>query len=424
MPDIDTDISSTQSRSQPQAFSRMDRSFLGAWWWTVDRAMLGCIMALLVFGIALVATSSPAVAQKIGVSDYHFIKKHIIFLIPTLFLIIGGSMLSPRYVWRFASLVLLGGCIMMALVLFFGVEEKGARRWISILGFSLQPSEFVKPAFVVVAAWLIALQKKSIQKVNTYQTDAKKDGTFPGYYIAVGLYFVLLALLIMQPDLGMSIVLTTVFAVQIFIAGLRFRYMAVLFAIGSAGLVAAYFSLHHVRSRMDRFFNPDSGDNYQVEMSLAAIKKGGIVGVGPGQGVEKMNLPDAHADFTFSVLVEEGGIAFAYILIALFLFILLRGFRRLQDTHDVFSVLAAGGLLAMFSIQSLIHMGSSVNLLPAKGMTLPFISYGGSSMISMGIAMGMVLALTRQKGRTSIARSSMTMRRSPNIDADKSIKNE
>lgn len=424
MSETDTALSTPQPRSQPQAFSRMDRSFLGAWWWTVDRAMLGCIMALLVFGIALVATSSPAVAQKIGVSDYHFIKKHIIFLVPTLFLIIGGSMLSPRYVWRFASLMLLGGCVMMVLVLFFGAEEKGARRWISVLGFSLQPSEFVKPAFVVVAAWLIALQKKSIQKVSSYQTDAKKDGMFPGYYIAVGLYFVLLALLIMQPDLGMSIVLTTVFAVQIFIAGLRFRYMAVLFAIGSAGLVAAYFSLHHVRSRMDRFFNPDSGDNYQVEMSLAAIKKGGIIGVGPGQGVEKMNLPDAHADFTFSVLVEEGGIAFATILIALFLFILLRGFKRLQDTHDVFSVLAAGGLLAMFSIQSLIHMGSSVNLLPAKGMTLPFISYGGSSMISMGIAMGMVLALTRQKGRTSIARSSMTMRRSPNIDADKSIKNE
>lgn len=424
MPETDTAPSAPPSRSQPQAFSRMDRSFLGAWWWTVDRAMLGSIMALLVFGIALVATSSPAVAQKIGASDYHFIKKHIIFLVPTLFLIVGGSMLSPRYVWRFASLILLGGCIMMVLVLFFGAEEKGARRWISILGFSLQPSEFVKPAFVVVAAWLIALQKKSIQKVNSYQPDAKKDGTFPGYYIAVGLYFVLLALLIMQPDLGMSIVLTTVFAVQIFIAGLRFRYMAVLFAIGSAGLVAAYFSLHHVRSRMDRFFNPDSGDNYQVEASLAAIKKGGIIGVGPGQGVEKMNLPDAHADFTFSVLVEEGGIAFATILIALFLFVLLRGFKRLQDTHDVFSVLAAGGLLAMFSIQSLIHMGSSVNLLPAKGMTLPFISYGGSSMISMGIAMGMVLALTRQKGRTSIARSSMTMRRSPNIGADKSIKNE
>lgn len=424
MPDIHMPASISHSLSQPRAFSRMDRSFLGAWWWTVDRAMLGCVMALLVFGIALVATSSPAVAQKIGVSDYHFIKKHIIFLVPTLFLIIGGSMLSPRYVWRFASLILLGGCIMMVLVLFFGAEEKGARRWISILGFSLQPSEFVKPAFVVVAAWLIALQKKSIQKVSSYQPDAKKDGIFPGYYIAFSLYSFLLVLLIMQPDLGMSVVLTTVFAVQVFIAGLRFRYMAVLFAIGAAGLVAAYFSLHHVRSRMDRFFNPDSGDNYQVEASLAAIKKGGIIGVGPGQGVEKISLPDAHADFTFSVLVEEGGIAFAMILIALFLFILLRGFKRLQDTHDVFSVLAAGGLLAMFSIQSLIHMGSSVNLLPAKGMTLPFISYGGSSMISMGIAMGMVLALTRQKGRTSIARSSITMRRGLNNDAGESIKNE
>ena len=398
--------------TQPRAFSRMDRSFLGAWWWTVDRAMLGCILALLVFGVALVTTASPAIAQKIGVADYHFVRKHIIFLLPTLFLIIGGSMLSPRYVWRLASLMLLGGVIMMALVLFFGAEEKGARRWITVLGFSLQPSEFMKPAFIVVAAWLMTLQKKSLQLADSYTThEGQSENTFPGFQIAVGLYFVLLAMLIMQPDLGMSIVLTCVFAVQIFLAGLRFRYLAVLLALGAGGLTMAYFSLHHVRSRMDRFFNPDSGDNYQVEKSLDAIKHGGITGVGPGQGVEKTQLPDAHTDFTFSVLAEEGGIIFVLVLMSLFLFILLRGFKRLQETHDVFSVLAAAGLLAMFGFQSLIHMGSSVNLIPAKGMTLPFISYGGSSMLSMGITMGMVLALTRQSVKSSIARSSITMRR-------------
>ncbi|MGH1378057.1 MAG: FtsW/RodA/SpoVE family cell cycle protein [Alphaproteobacteria bacterium] len=417
-------VKSSNSRSQPQAFSRMDRSFLGAWWWTVDRAMLGSIVTLLVFGIALVATSSPAVAQKIGVGDYHFIKKHMIFLIPTLFIIIGGSMLSPRYVWRLASLMLLGGVVMMVLVLLFGAEEKGARRWISVLGFSLQPSEFVKPAFVVVAAWLMALQEKSVRRLNNFKSDNNKDTTFPGYSIAISLYAILLILLLLQPDLGMSVVLTTVFAVQGFIAGLRFRFVVGLCVLGAVGLVLAYYSLDHARSRMDRFFNPDIGDNYQVEASLSAIKKGGIIGVGPGQGVEKMSLPDAHADFTFSVLVEEGGIAFAVILMSLFLFILLRGFKRLQDTPDMFSVLAAGGLLAMFTIQSLVHMGSSVNLLPAKGMTLPFISYGGSSMISMGIAMGMVLALTRQKGRSSISRSSMTMRRGLNKNSDKSTVNE
>ena len=412
----------TENEAQPQAFSRMDRSFLGAWWWNVDRAMLGAVMALLVFGVALVSTASPSIAQKIGAGDYHFIKKHLVFLLPTIFLIIGGSMLRARYVWRLSSLVLLGGCIMMILVLFIGMEEKGAKRWITLFGFSLQPSEFIKPAFAIVTAWLISLQKKSMQEVSSYKTDIKQRDIFPGYHIAVGLYFVLVTLLIMQPDLGMTILLTAVFATQIFLAGLRFRYMAVLFAIGSVGLTLAYFSLHHVRSRMDRFFDPDSGDNYQVEQSLEAIKKGGLIGVGPGQGTQKMKIPDAHADFTFSVLVEEGGIVFTTILMGLFLFILLRGFKRLQETHDIFSVLAAGGLLAMLGIQSLIHMGSSVNLIPAKGMTLPFISYGGSSMLSMGMAMGMVLALTREKGRSSIARTSMTMRRASG-QSEQSTKN-
>ncbi len=408
--------SDNTANNQPRAFSRTDSSFLGAWWWTVDRAMLSSILALIIFGIVIVASSSPSVAQRIGASDYHFIVKHLIFLVPTIFVIIGGSMLSPRYIWRFASLILFGGAVMLLLVLFIGNEEKGAQRWISILGFSLQPSEFIKPAFIIVAAWLISLQEKHNHKVITVKSDAKNNIGFNGYYVCVGIYLFLLTLLIMQPDLGMSVVLTTVFAVQFFLAGSRFRYMAALFAIGVIGLISAYFSLHHVRSRIDRFFDPSSGDNYQVEHSLAAIKKGGIIGSGIGQGVEKNTLPDAHADFTFSVLVEEGGLFFTFILMGLFLYILLRGFRRLQNIHDVFSVLAAGGLLSMFGIQSLIHMGSSVNILPAKGMTLPFISYGGSSLLSMGIAFAAILALTRNRAKSSISRTSITMRRA----ADKS----
>ncbi len=407
--------------NEPRAFSRMDRSFLGVWWWTVDRAMLGAIIALLVFGLALVTSASPSVAQKIGASDYYFIRKHMIFLIPTVFLIVAGSMFNPKLVWRFASAVLVASIVMMIAVLFLGTEEKGAKRWLSFLGYSLQPSEFAKPAFAVVAAWLISLQKKSMQQMQFYGKDAKKARIFPGYYIAVGLYFLLLVLLIMQPDLGMTVVLTLVFAIQIFLGGLRFRYLAVLFAAGTAGLGMAYLGLHHVKSRVDRFFYPDTGDNFQVEKSLEAIKKGGLIGVGPGQGIEKNTLPDAHADFTFSVLAEEGGLIFVFLLVSLFLFVLLRGLKRLQETHDVFSVLAAGGLLGMFGIQSLIHMASSVNLIPAKGMTLPFISYGGSSLISMGMAMGMVLALTRQKARSSIAKSGLTMRRTQ--EQDKGTKN-
>jgi cell division protein FtsW len=296
-------------------------------------------------------------------------------------------------------------------VLAYGQEVKGATRWINILGFSIQPSEFLKPSFAVVAAWLIALQNKTMKRAEGYHVEGAKTFIFNGFGFSIGLYILCLTLLLLQPDLGMSVVLTSVFAAQIFLVGLRFRYLAILCGVGVGALCTAYLVFHHVRSRIDRFLNPESGDNYQVERSLDAIRQGGLVGVGPGQGTEKMNIPDAHADFIFSVLAEEMGLFFSFILIAIFLFVLLRGFRRLQDTQDVFTVLAAGGLLFMFGAQSLVHMGSAVNLLPAKGMTLPFISYGGSSMLSMSIAMGMVLALTRQKGRKSISRSSITMRR-------------
>lgn len=363
--------------------------------------MLFAIFVLMLFGVAMVATSSPSVAQTINVDDYYFLKKHILFLLPAVFLVISLSMLSPRYIWRFSSLLLLGGAVMVVMVLFFGAEVKGARRWIGLFGFSIQPSEFLKPAFAVVVAWLLALQHKS----NTHSKQA--DKSFQGLKLSFILYGVLIFLMLMQPDLGMSVVITCVFAVQIFLAGLRFRYLAALFAFGAGGLGCAYMVFHHVRSRIDRFFYPESGDNYQVERSLAAIKKGGFIGTGPGQGIEKATLPDAHSDFTFSVLVEEMGFFFAAILIGIFVFILLRGFKRLQETQDVFSMLAAGGLLSMFALQSLIHIGSSINLLPAKGMTLPFISYGGSSLLSIAISMGMVLALTRQKSRGSIAKSSV-----------------
>lgn len=397
--------------TKPRAFSRTDTSFLGAWWWTLDKIMLVCVCVLMTFGLALVATASPSVAQKIGVGDFHFLKKHLIFLIPSIALLVGVSMLSPRYVWRLAGLMFLGSCIMMIGVLIFGDEIKGAKRWINIVGFTIQPSEFLKPSFAVVAAWLISLQKKSMNRAEGYHVTDTKRFIFNGFGFSIGLYIACITLLLMQPDLGMSVVLTSVFAVQIFLVGLRFRYLAILFGVGLSALGAAYLTFHHVRSRIDRFLDPQSGDTYQVDRSLDAIRQGGLIGVGPGQGTEKMSLPDAHADFIFSVLVEEMGLLFSFILIGIFLFVLLRGFKRLQETHDIFIVLATGGLLFMFGIQSVIHMGSAVNILPAKGMTLPFISYGGSSLLSMSIAMGMVLALTRQKGRQSIARSSITMRR-------------
>ncbi len=391
----------------------MDRSFLGAWWWTVDRTMLGSVLALMIFGLALIATASPSVAQTIGIADsYYFLKKHIIFMVPSLGCVIFFSMMSPRLVWRVCSVLFLFVFLLLIMVLFTGDEVKGARRWLSLFGFNIQPSEFIKPVFAVVCAWLLSLYRKKLQRDEGYQTEAHGYNLLTGLNMSILLYFLVLALLISQPDLGMSVVLTIVFSIQIFLAGLRFRYLAIVGAIGAGGLGLAYATLHHVRSRVDRFFNPESGDNYQVEKSLEAIRSGGVFGVGPGQGQQKETLPDAHADFIFSVLAEEMGMFFSLILMGLFLYILLRGFKRLRETHDVFSMLAAGGLLTMVGVQSLVHMGSSVNILPAKGMTLPLVSYGGSSLLSMGMSFGMVLALTRRKSKTSIAKTTMSMRKS------------
>ncbi len=280
-------------------------------------------------------------------------------------------------------------------MLFTGTEIKGAQRWLSILGFSLQPSEFIKPAFIIVAAWVMALQKT-------------KEGT-PGNLIAAGLYFLVIILLLLQPDLGMTFIVTCALAAQVFLAGFPFRLLIAFGAAGIAGLIAAYFSLDHVRSRIDRFIDPASGDTFQVDKSLEAFRSGGLLGTGPGQGTVKLSLPDAHADFIFSVAGEEFGLWFVLVIMLVFGFIILRGFNRLMDSDDIFTLLATGGLLTMFGLQALVHMGSSLHLLPAKGMTLPFISYGGSSLLSMGYAMGSVLALTRRQVRSGVAKGGLSL---------------
>ncbi len=371
-------------------FSRTDNSVLGRWWWTVDRGLLAGLLALVVFGIILVAAASPPVAERVGLNQYHFIIKHLIFLVPALVIMFGVSLLSPRWIWRLASVALAGSVIAMILVLFVGTEIKGATRWLPLPGFSLQPSEFMKPAFAVMAAWFMAKQKE--------------NPVFPGNKIAVGLYATMLLLLLLQPDFGMSVVTSGIFAVQLFLAGLPWMVVFALVGAGALGVVGAYFGFSHVRSRVDRFLDADSGDNYQVDKALEAFKEGGLFGTGPGQGTVKLRLPDAHADFIFAVAGEELGLIAVMALVGLFAFILLRGFNRIMDSTDMFIVLAVGGLLTMFGMQALIHMGSSVHLLPAKGMTLPFISYGGSSLLAIAFAMGMVLALTRRQARSSIAK--------------------
>ena len=373
-----------------QFFSRTDKSVISNWFWTVDKGALLSIFALIVYGLILVATASPSVALRIGVSENHFLIRHIVFLIPALIMMIGVSMLSPRNLWRLATVIYIGGILAMLLIPFIGMEIKGAKRWLHLLGLGLQPSEIVKPAFAIVAAWLIAMQK---EREN-----------FTGDLYAAGLYAVFVTLLLLQPDFGMTMVVTCMFATQIFLAGLRFRYLAVMFLAGLCLLMAAYYGFDHVQSRIDRFMNPEAGDNFQVNKSIESFQNGGILGTGPGQGSVKMYLPDAHADFIFSVAGEELGFIFTFLLAGLFLFILLRGFNHLMDTEDIFTIIACGGLLAMIGLQALVHICSSLNLIPTKGMTLPFISYGGTSLLSVGFAFGAVLSLTRHKKRSGIVK--------------------
>jgi cell division protein FtsW len=365
------------------AIPRTDTSLLGRWWWTVDRWTLAALLTLMALGALLVAAASPAVADRIGAPTFYFVERHLTMLAPAVLLMIGVSLATPVQIRRGAMLGLLGCMVLMAGVLLLGEEVKGARRWLSIAGFSLQPSEFMKPLFAVTAAWFLAREKQSER--------------FPGHAIALALYALFAGLLVLQPDFGMSVVLTAIFGAQLFLAGLPIVLVILAAVLSAVGIVAVYFTLPHVAQRIDTFLDPQSGDTYQVTRSLEAFAHGGWFGTGPGQGVVKGALPDAHADFIFAVAGEELGAITAILIVAIFGFIVLRGFARAVRKDDLFITLAAGGLLVQFGLQALIHMGSALHLFPTKGMTLPFLSYGGSSLLALGLGMGMLLALTRMQ---------------------------
>lgn len=364
-------------------FARTDKSLVARWWWTVDLWTLAAIAALIIFGLLLTVAASPPVAERIGLDSFHFVRRQILFLVPSVLILISVSMLSPRSVRRLAAILFLGTLALMGLTLVVGTEVKGALRWISFGGLSLQPSEFVKPAFAVVTAWMIA--------------EARKDEGFPGFTIAAGLFAIVFALLVAQPDMGMAAIVAAVWCAQLFLAGLPMLWAGGLFVLGVTGSVGAYFLFPHVQSRVDRFINPSSGDNYQIEKALQAFANGGLFGRGPGEGRVKEVLPDAHADFVFAVAGEELGLIACLIVVALFAFVVLRGFGRLMRARSLFVLLAAGGILVQFALQAIVNLGSTLRLMPTKGMTLPFISYGGSSLMALALGMGMVLALTRSR---------------------------
>jgi cell division protein FtsW len=364
------------------SLARSDRSVLGRWWWTVDRWALAALIILMGFGILLIQAATPAVAVKHGWSNLYFVERHLLTLLPAIAIIFGVSLLPPRKIrWLAAGLLAIFLMLLIATP-FFGVEIKGAVRWIPMPGFSIQPSEFVKPLFAVTAAWLFTRQ-------------CERRG-FPALSVNIALYLLIAVCLLMQPDIGMTFLVSVIWFGQFFLAGLPVAAVGVSGIGGVFCLWIAYHVFPHFTARIDKFLS-HSGDTYQTDRSLDAFANGGLFGTGPGQGTVKMSIPDAHADFVFAVAGEELGLIWCLLIIGLFAFIVIRGLLRLRNENNLFIVLATGGLLIQFGLQAVINLASTMRLMPAKGMTLPFLSYGGSSLLALALGMGMLLGLTRKR---------------------------
>lgn len=363
-------------------FSRTDNSVISTWWWTVDRWLLMSIALLITIGVVLVFGASPAVAERIGLSSFHFVERHIIFLIGSVGVMFMVSLMTPVVVRRL-GLVLFGLClVLLVATLVFGPEVKGAQRWLRFGSFTLQASEFMKPAFIIFSAWMFS--------------ESHRQPDFPGWKISMISCAVVVSLLILQPDLGQSILVAFVWGVQLFMAGLAWFWVGALVVTALGGLLISYLTLSHVADRIDSFFHPETHDTYQVDLSIEAFRNGGFLGEGPGEGVVKMRLPDAHSDYIFAVAGEEFGVVVCLLIICIFATIVIRGFVNLLKEEDLFTVLAVAGLLIQFGIQAFINLAVNLSIIPSKGMTLPFISYGGSSMLALAIGMGMILSLTRR----------------------------
>ncbi|MCP3055416.1 putative lipid II flippase FtsW [Aurantimonas marianensis] len=362
--------------------SRVKRGVISEWWWGVDRWFLAAFLTLLVGGLVFSFAASPPVAERIGVEPFHFVKRHAVFLVPTALVMFGCSLLSPRGVRRASLLILAASLVLMVLALFVGTEIKGSRRWIDFGPLNIQPSEFMKPAFVVICAWLFA--------------EKQRRPDIPGNLFAMILLLVVVALLVAQPDLGQTMLVTAAWGGLFFMAGMPWLWIMLLGGVAVGGSLLAYMAFPHVASRIDRFITGE-GDTFQTDTAREAIMRGGWFGQGPGEGTVKRMLPDSHTDFAFAVLAEEFGIIACMIVASIFAFIVIRGLSAALAQRDIFDRLAISGLVLLFGLQSIINMAVNLQLMPAKGMTLPFISYGGSSMLAIAISAGFILALTRRR---------------------------
>ena len=368
-------------------FSRRDNSILGRWWWTVDRWSFGVLLLIMILGVLLSFAASPPVADRLGIGGFFFVKRHILMIFPALAVMIGSSLLMPRHIRRLAVLIYVAGLVLMVATILTGTEVKGAKRWINLGGFSLQASEFVKPVLAVISAWMMS--------------EKLRNPTFPGISMSFLFLCMYVFLLILQPDFGMTIVTVATWGCQLFVAGIPLFWMVFVAGTGIVGALGAYLFLPHVTRRVDQFLDPASGDPkqdlYQITQSLEAFKNGGFFGRGPGEGIVKKHIPDAHADFVFAVAGEEFGVFVCLLIVMLFGFIVIRSYLRIVNENSLFVMLATSGIAFQFGMQSLVNMASTLHIIPTKGMTLPFVSYGGSSMLALGLGMGIVLSLTRKR---------------------------
>lgn len=367
--------------------SRSDRGALARWWFTVDRALLSSVLLLMAMGVLISMAASPPVAERIGLDSFHFIKSQLSFIFVGVIIVLGLSFFDPQNVKRVGIITFVGAMVLMLAALKFGPEIKGAHRWINLGPIGLQPSELAKPGFVIFAAWFLS--------------DRVKRPDMPGPQIACGAAGLFLLLLVLQPDFGQTALVILTFGAMLLIFGISWLVVGGLAALTLAGMLVSYVLVPHVASRIDRFLQPTSGDTFQTDTAVEAFNNGGLLGTGPGGGIAKLVLPDAHTDFTFSVVGEEFGFIACVALMVVFFFIIIRVLIRAKAEADPFAALAMTGLASMFGLQASINMGVNVALLPAKGMTLPFISYGGSSLMGTALAMGFILALARKRPVTT-----------------------
>jgi len=363
---------------------------LPKWWRTLDKWTMTFVVTLFIIGLLLGLAASVPLAARNGFDNFHYVQRQAFFGCTALVAMVLTSMMSPTLVRRLAVIGFVCAFVAMALLPIFGTDfGKGAVRWYSLGFASLQPSEFLKPGFIVLAAWMIAASHQIYGP--------------PGTLLSFGLCLSVVMLLVMQPDFGQACLILFGWGVMYFVAGAPMLLLVGMAAVVIFGGVIAYSNSEHFARRIDGFLSPDLDPTTQLGYATNAIREGGLFGVGVGEGQVKWSLPDAHTDFIIAVAAEEYGLVLVSIIIFLYAMIVVRSLFRLMRERDTFIRLAGAGLACSFGVQAMINMGVAVRLLPAKGMTLPFVSYGGSSLIAGGIAMGMLLAFTRSRPQGEIA---------------------